>query len=192
MKRIAFFVSGGGSNMQAVLDALNKGDLSFAPALVIASRPNIYALTRALENGLPSVVVSKKDYASEQAFGAELLKHLKKHSIDLIVLSGYLSLMPKCVVGAYENKIINIHPSLIPAFSGAGMYGTRVYDAVLKSGVEYTGATVHFVDENYDTGKIIFQKPVAIDRQKDTIESLQKKVQTAENEILIRAIKLLT
>ena len=193
MVNVAVLVSGGGTNLQALIDAKTAGNLPKAKlALVIASKPGVYALRRAEEAGIPTEVVCRKDFDTQEAFDRTMLETLRRYNIGVVVLAGYLSIVGAPVVAAYPDKIINIHPSLIPSFCGAGYYGLRVHEAALKKGVKVTGATVHLVNEKYDDGRILLQKAVAVE-EGDTPETLQKRVmQQAEWEILPKALDMLT
>lgn len=193
MVNVAVLVSGGGTNLQALIDAKTAGNLPKAKlALVIASKPGVYALERAEEAGIPTEVVCRKDFDTSEAFDQTMLETLRRYDIGVVVLAGYLSIVGAPVVAAYPDKIINIHPSLIPSFCGAGYYGLRVHEAALKKGVKVTGATVHLVNEKYDDGRILLQKAVAVE-EGDTPETLQKRVmQQAEWEILPKALDMLT
>ena len=189
MVKIAVLVSGGGTNLQAILDSEARGELKHGTVtLVVASKPNVYALERAAKAGVPSVVVSRKDYATGEAFDAALLQILQDHGIGLVVLAGFLSILGPSVIEAYPNRILNVHPSLIPSFCGEGFYGLKVHEAVLEKGVKVTGATVHFVNEICDGGKILKQKAVEV-LPNDTPETLQRRVmEQAEWVILPQAI----
>ncbi|MEQ2520395.1 phosphoribosylglycinamide formyltransferase [Ruthenibacterium sp. CLA-JM-H11] len=191
--RVAVLVSGGGTNLQALIDAKAAGKLPNAQlALVVASKPGVYALERAAKAGIETAVVRRKDYASADAFNDAMLQTLQSHGIEAVVLAGYLSMVGQNVVRAYPDRILNIHPSLIPSFCGAGYYGLRVHQAALKKGVKVTGATVHLVNEAYDDGRIVLQKAVYVE-EGDTPETLQRRVmEQAEWEILPRALDLLT
>ena len=193
MVNVAVLVSGGGTNLQALIDAKTAGNLPKAKlALVIASKPGVYALERAKAAGIPTEVVCRKDFDASEAFDQTMLETLRRYNIGVVVLAGYLSIVGAPVVAAYPDKIINIHPSLIPSFCGAGYYGLRVHEAALKKGVKVTGATVHLVNEKYDDGRILLQKAVAVE-EGDTPETLQKRVmQQAEWEILPKALDMLT
>ena len=193
MVNVAVLVSGGGTNLQALIDAKAAGSLPNAKlALVIASKPGVYALERAKAANIPSEVVCRKDFDSQEAFDSAMLETLRRYDIGAVVLAGYLSIVGAPVVAAYPDKIINIHPSLIPSFCGAGYYGLRVHEAALKKGVKVTGATVHLVNEQYDDGRILLQKAVSVE-EGDTPETLQKRVmQQAEWEILPKALDMLT
>ncbi|MCL2023747.1 MAG: phosphoribosylglycinamide formyltransferase [Oscillospiraceae bacterium] len=174
--RVTVFVSGGGSNLQALLDAEKAGTLGKAQiTAVVASRAGVYALKRAENHGIPSYVVSKKDFAGTAQWEARLLEVLAETAPDLIVLAGYLSILGEGVVNRYAGRIINIHPSLIPAFCGEGMYGLRPHIAALERGVKITGASVHYVNEIPDGGEILAQKAVEV-LEGDTPEILQKRV----------------
>ena len=191
--RVAVLVSGGGTNLQALIDAKAAGKLPNAQlALVVASKPGVYALERAAKAGIETAVVRRKDYASADAFNDAMLHTLQSHGIEAVVLAGYLSMVGQNVVRAYPDRILNIHPSLIPSFCGGGYYGLRVHEAALKKGVKVTGATVHLVNEAYDDGRIVLQKAVYVE-EGDTPETLQRRVmEQAEWEILPRALDLLT
>ena len=191
MLTIAVLVSGGGTNLQAILDAERRGEIPGGRVqLVVASKPGVYALERAANAGVESCVVSRKNYSSADEFDAALLDTLKSHKIDLVVLAGFLSILGENVIRAYPNRILNIHPSLIPSFCGPGMYGLKVHEAALAKGVKVTGATVHFVNEICDGGEILLQKAVEV-QPGDTPEILQKRVMVeAEWKLLPRAIAM--
>lgn len=192
MLKICVLVSGGGTNLQALIDSINDKKITNAKIeVVISNNKNAYALQRATDNGISAVCVSPKDYENRDIFYDKLKETIDSYNVDLIVLAGYLVAIPEAIVNAYENKIINIHPSLIPSFCGKGYYGLRVHEAVLERGVKVTGATVHFVDGGTDTGAIILQKPVMV-MQGDTPEILQKRVmKEAEWQILPKAVDLI-
>ncbi|MFR1114133.1 MAG: phosphoribosylglycinamide formyltransferase [Blautia sp.] len=192
MLKLAVLVSGGGTNLQAIIDGIQGGSITNARIqIVISNNKNAYALRRAQENGIRHCCVSPKDYPDREAFHRGLLKALRDSGADLVVLAGYLVAIPPCVVEAFPNRIINIHPSLIPSFCGVGYYGLKVHEAALSRGVKVTGATVHFVDAGTDTGPIVLQKPVEV-LGDDTPESLQRRVMDeAEGVILPRAIDLI-
>ncbi len=189
MLRIAVLVSGGGTNLQAIIDAIAAGKITDTEiAAVISNNRNAYALERAKQAGIKDIVVSPKDFETRDVFNENLLKILQEVNPDLIVLAGYLVVIPEIVIDAFENRIINIHPSLIPAFCGTGYYGLKVHEAALKRGVKVVGATVHFVDKGTDTGPIIMQKAVAV-QNGDTPKVLQQRVMDqAEWNILPAAI----
>lgn len=189
MLRIVVLVSGGGTNLQAIIDAIAAGKITDTEiAAVISNNRNAYALERAKQAGIKDIVVSPKDFETRDVFNENLLKILQEVNPDLIVLAGYLVVIPEIVIDAFENRIINIHPSLIPAFCGTGYYGLKVHEAALKRGVKVVGATVHFVDKGTDTGPIIMQKAVAV-QNGDTPKVLQQRVmEQAEWNILPAAI----
>ncbi len=190
--KIAVFVSGGGTNLQAIIDNTKTGILKdIEIVLVLSSSPSAYALTRASENGIPSVVMRASDYPSREQWDSEMAECVKKSGAELIVLAGYLSLLGPKTVSMYSNRIINIHPSLIPSFCGEGMYGIKPHKAALARGVKVSGATVHFVNENYDEGPILLQKSAEV-LPGDTPEVLQKRImQECEWKILPKAIRLI-
>jgi len=190
--KIAVLVSGGGTNLQAIIDAIeNKTITNTEICLVYSNNPNAYALERAKKAGIKTVAKSPKEFENREDFNKALLQILKDASPDLIVLAGCLVVIPDIVVREFEGRIINIHPSLIPSFCGTGYYGLKVHEKALERGVRVSGATVHFVDEGTDTGPIILQKPVMI-RQDDTPEVLQKRImEQAEWKILPMAIDLI-
>lgn len=190
--KIAVFVSGGGTNLQAIIDNTKDGILKdIEITLVLSSSKTAYALERAVDNGIKSAVVSKKDFDSIEEWDDAVLKAVEESGAELIVLAGYLSLMGPKVVSKYSNRIINIHPALIPSFCGAGMYGIRPHQAALAKGVKVSGATVHFVNENYDEGPILLQKAIDV-LPNDTPETLQKRImQECEWKILPEAIRLI-
>lgn len=192
MLRAAVCVSGGGTNLQAIIDAVSAGTITNTElALVISNKPGAYALERAKKAGIPSEVLVPKDYEDRNAFGEALIRCLNGKQIDLVVLAGYLVILPENFVKAFEGRIINIHPSLIPSHCGAGYYGLKVHESVLARGNKVTGATVHFVDEGTDSGPIISQKAVEV-LDDDTPEVLQKRVmEQAEWKILPEAIDLI-
>ncbi len=189
MKRLAVMVSGGGTDLQSVIDGVQSGKIPAEIAVVISSKPGVYALERAKKAGIPGIVICKKDYADEQAFFDANLGALREYGAEGVVLAGYLSILGRQMIEAYPNKIINIHPSLIPSFCGKGYYGLRVHQAVLDYGAKVSGATVHFVDEGADTGPIILQQAVSV-LPEDTAESLQQRILEVEHEILPEAVAL--
>ena len=192
MLKIAVPVSGGGTNLQAIIDKIAEGMITNTEiAVVISNNKNAYALERAKQAGIEAVCVSPKDYENREQFNQEFLKTLDSYQVDLVVLAGFLVVIPPAMIQKYENRIINIHPSLIPSFCGTGYYGLKVHEGALARGVKVTGATVHFVDEGTDTGPIILQKAVEV-QNGDTPEILQRRVmEQAEWEILPRAIHLI-
>ena len=191
MLKIAVLVSGGGTNLQALIDAQNRVELSGGQIVrVIASRPDAGALERAKKAGIPGAVVRRKDYADASAFDAALLAELEGCGAELVVLAGYLSILSESVVSRYADRILNVHPSLIPSFCGKGYYGLKVHEAVLAYGVKVTGATVHFVNEVPDGGAILLQQAVEV-WPDDTPETLQRRVmEQAEWKLLPRAVAL--
>ena len=192
MLKIAVLVSGGGTNLQAIIDKIAEGVITNTEiAVVISNNKNAYALERAKQAGIEAVCVYTKDYENREQFNQEFLKTLDSYQVDLVVLAGFLVVIPPAMIQKYENRIINIHPSLIPSFCGTGYYGLKVHEGALARGVKVTGATVHFVDEGTDTGPIILQKAVEV-QNGDTPEILQRRVmEQAEWEILPRAIHLI-
>lgn len=192
MLRLAVLVSGGGTNLQAIIDAIDKKTITNAEiSVVISNNPGAYALERAKTHGIDALCVSPKNYENRAAFNQALLETLQSYKPDLVVLAGCLVVIPEIMVKAFPNKIINIHPALIPAFCGTGYYGLKVHEAVLKRGAKVTGATVHFVDEGTDTGPIILQKAVEVN-EGDTPELLQRRVmEEAEWVIMPKAIDLI-
>lgn len=192
MLKIGVLVSGGGTNLQAILDAIDSEKITNAEVtLVISNNSKAYALKRARNHGIEAVCISPKACESREEFNQALLDKLKESKVDLVVLAGFLVAIPPMIVDAFPNRIINIHPSLIPSFCGVGYYGLHVHEAALKRGVKVTGATVHFVDSGTDTGPIILQKAVKIESD-DTPETLQRSVmEKAEWKILPKAIDLI-
>ena len=183
-KRIAVLVSGGGTNLQALIDAQDKTLLSGKIALVIANNPSAYALERAKKAGIPTATVLKKECGSQEAFETRLMALLDENKIDVIILAGFMTILTECFTSHYPKRILNVHPSLIPAFCGEGYYGLRVHEEALKYGVKVTGATVHFVNELCDGGEIIAQKAVYIEPG-DTPETLQRRVMEQAEWILL-------
>ena len=189
MLRVLVMVSGGGTNLQAIIDSVKAGDVTNTEIVgVISNNYGVYSLERAKNAGIDACVVSPKDFASRAEFNDGLLEKVNSYKPDLIVLAGFLVVIPEKMIDAYENKIINIHPSLIPSFCGTGYYGLKVHEAALARGVKLTGATVHYVDKGTDTGPIIMQKAVEV-KEGDTPEVLQRRVmEEAEWKILPAAI----
>ena len=192
MLKVGVLVSGGGKNLQAILDAIDSGKITNAEvSLIISNNPGAYALERAKKHNIEAVCISPKQFENREEFHKALLAKLKESGVDLIVLAGFLVAIPSMIVEAFPNKIINIHPSLIPSFCGVGYYGLHVHEKALARGVRVTGATVHFVDTGTDTGPIILQKAVKI-KSDDTPEILQRRVmEEAEWKILPKAINLI-
>ncbi len=192
MQKIAVCVSGGGTNLQAIIDTVQDGTIHNTEiAVVISNKKDAYALERAAKADIPGVCISPKDYSSRDAFAEAMVDILRDYDIDLVVLAGYLVIIPPQMIRAYRNRIINIHPSLIPAHCGMGYYGLKVHESVLSMGNKVTGATVHFVDEEADHGPILLQKAVDV-KEGDTPEILQKRVmEQAEWKLLPQAIDLI-
>jgi len=192
MLKVTVLVSGGGTNLQAILDAVASGDIHNTQIVrVISNNPKAYALTRASEAGVDAICVSPKSYTDREEFHKALLAAIDEVNTDLVVLAGFMVVLPPALIQAYAGRIINIHPSLIPSFCGQGFYGLHVHEEALRRGVKVTGATVHFVDEGTDTGPIILQKAVDI-LPGDTPEVLQRRVmEQAEWKIMPRAIDLI-
>ncbi len=190
--RIAVCVSGGGTNLQAIIDAIEAGTVTNTEiAVVIANNPGAYALERAKNHGIEGICVSPKSYESRDAFNKAFLETVDSYNVDLIVLAGFLVVIPEEMIRSYRNRIINIHPSLIPSFCGTGFYGLKVHEGALARGVKVTGATCHFVDEGTDTGPIILQKAVEV-LEDDTPEVLQRRVmEQAEWVIMPKAIDMI-
>ena len=191
--KVCVLVSGGGTNLQAIIDAVKSGIINSAEvSVVVASNPSAYALERAKNNGIPTEVVHKKVMPSQEAFEQAIIDILEKYEIDFIVLAGFMCILSENFTKRYPERIINVHPSLIPSFCGKGFYGLKVHEAALSYGVKVTGATVHFVNEIPDGGQIIFQKAVEIE-DGDTPETLQKRVmEQAEWKILPAAVELVS
>lgn len=192
MLRVAVMVSGGGTNLQAIIDAVDSGRITNTELVaVISNNKGAYALERAKKAGIRDIVVSPKDYSDREAFNKALVETVDSLQVDLIVLAGYLVVIPPEMIENYENRIINIHPSLIPSFCGTGFYGLKVHEAALERGVKVVGATVHFVDKGTDTGPILLQKAVVVENG-DTPKSLQQRVmEQAEWILLPQAIDMI-
>ena len=192
MLKIAVLVSGGGTTLQAIIDAIDAGTITNAQIdVVISNNPGVYALERAKNAGIEAMCLSPKEFESREMFNDVLTKTIIDRGIDLVVLAGFLVIIPPQLIKAYKNRIINIHPSLIPSFCGTGFYGLKVHEEALKRGVKVTGATCHFVDEGTDTGPIILQKAVCVEPD-DTPKSLQQRVmEQAEWKIMPQAIDLI-
>lgn len=192
MLRVVVMVSGGGTNLQAIIDRVSDGTIRNTEIVgVISNNKNAYALERAEKHGIPNRCISPKDFESREIFNEKLLEAVDTYEPDLVVLAGFLVVIPAAMIAKYRNRMINIHPSLIPSFCGTGYYGLKVHEAALKRGVKVVGATVHFVDEGTDTGPIILQKAVEV-QNGDTPEVLQRRVmEQAEWKILPKAIDLI-
>jgi len=191
MKNIAVFVSGGGTNLQAVIDGIKSEKITNGQiSLVLSSKDDVYALTRAKENNIPVEIVRRREYPDENEFSQKILEKMRLYNIDLIILAGFMSVLSEEFIALYNNKILNVHPALIPAFCGKGFYGLKVHEKVLERGVKLSGATVHFVSEITDGGPIILQKAVEV-KDGDTPEGLQKRIMTeCEQVILAEAVDL--
>lgn len=187
--KIAVLISGGGTNLQALIHAIAGGAIDGEITLVVSNKKDAYGLVRAQKHGIETLVLEKSTYGFSEGRDAALLEALKKRNIDLIVLAGYLAIVPSMIIEKYKNRIINIHPSLIPSFCGNGYYGEKVHEAALERGVKVTGATVHFVNEVTDGGPIILQETVAIDFEDDA-KRIQQKVLKIEHRLLPQAVKL--
>ena len=191
MTKIAVLVSGGGTNLQALIDAEKRGELGNGKiSLVIASKPGVYALERAKDNGIKSVVLARKEYDSIAAYSKSLADTLESENAELVVLAGFLTIIDEQVYERFPNKILNVHPALIPSFCGKGFYGLHVHEAALEKGVKVSGATVHIVTPECDAGPIVLQKAVYV-KEDDTPETLQKRImEEAEWKILPEAVRL--
>lgn len=192
MLKIVVCVSGGGTNLQAIIDGIERGTITNTTiAAVISNNSGAYALERARTHGIEGACISPRDFQCREQFNEAFLEKLDSYQADLVVLAGFLVVLPEIMIKKYRNRIINVHPSLIPSFCGKGYYGLNVHEGALERGVKVTGATVHFVDEGTDTGPIILQQPVMVE-QDDTPELLQRRVmEQAEWKILPRAIDLI-
>ncbi len=189
MKKVAVLVSGGGSNLQALIDAVKAGEIPAQISLVISNKPGVYALERAAQAGIPGVVIPTKDRSREE-YSRQILATLQSEGIDLVCLAGFTRILAPFVPQAYPNRMLNIHPSLLPAFGGEGMYGLRVHQAVLESGAKFTGATVHLVTAETDRGPIVCQDVVRVGDD-DTPETLARRVLEVEHRIYPQALKIL-
>jgi len=189
MLKIGVLVSGSGTNLQAIIDAIKQNNIIAEIVVVISDKKNAFGLQKAINENIPAIFISKKQAGSIENFNAEIVNTLKDHLVDLVVLAGYLSILSHHFISTYRNRIINIHPSLIPSFCGNGFYGIKVHEAAIKQGVKISGATVHFVDEGTDTGAIILQKAVEV-LPLDTAETLQQRILKLEHELLPLAVKL--
>ena len=191
MKNICVLVSGGGTNLQALIDAQNRGEIKGGRiSCVISSKEGAYALERAAKSGIPSVVIARKEYSDSKTYSEAILAELNRQKADLVVLAGFMTILDKCVTEAYSYKIINVHPALIPSFCGEGFYGLKVHEKALEYGVKVSGATIHFVNEEADAGAIILQGAVDV-ANNDTPETLQKKImENVEWKLLPKAVSL--
>ena len=188
MMNVAVFISGGGKNLQAIIDAIKENKINGKIKLVFSNRKNAYGLIRAQNESIDTFYLNRKKFFSDEEYDERILEELERKNIDLIILAGYLNILSSKLVSNYSNRIINIHPSLIPSFCGDGFYGENVHKAVIKSGVKFTGATTHFVDENVDTGAIILQDVVPIFIN-DDFETVAKRVLEIEHKILVKTVK---
>jgi len=188
MLNIAVFISGGGTNLQAIINAVKENKINGKIKLVFSNRKNAYGLIRAQNESIDTFYLNRKKFFSNEEYDERILEELERKNIDLIVLAGYLNILSSKLVSKYPNRIINIHPSLIPSFCGDGFYGENVHKAVIKSGVKFTGATTHFVDENVDAGAIILQDIVPI-FVNDDFETVAKRVLEIEHKILVKTVK---
>jgi len=189
MIKIAVLVSGNGTNLQSIIDACKSGDVPGKVVLVVSSNKEAYALERARKEGIESVAVEREKFDSDENYSKEIMKYIDEKDTDLICLAGFLKKLDKALIDKYRNRIMNIHPALLPKYGGKGMYGLKVHAAVLESGDEYTGCTVHFVDEIYDHGPVILQKMIPVEKE-DTPEVLAQKVLEIEHRLYPEAIKL--
>jgi len=186
--KIGVLISGSGSNLQSLIDNIENGNIDGKITVVISNKKDAYGLERARQNNISAVYVRSKDYEDFDKFNSAIIEELKRHGVDLVVLAGYLKILSSGFIEEYRNRIINIHPSLIPSFCGKGYYGIKVHEEAVKYGVKLSGATVHFVDEGADTGPIIIQEAVEVDCG-DTADLLQRKVLKIEHKILPQAVK---
>lgn len=186
--KIGVLISGSGSNLQSLIDNIENGNIDGKITVVISNKKDAYGLERARQSNIPAVYVRHRDYGSFDEFNSAIIEELKKHGVELVVLAGYLKILSSEFIEEYRNRIINIHPSLIPSFCGKGYYGIKVHEEAVKYGVKLSGATVHFVDEGADTGPIIIQEAVEVDCG-DTADSLQQRVLKVEHRILPLAVK---
>ncbi|MTI66802.1 MAG: phosphoribosylglycinamide formyltransferase [Firmicutes bacterium] len=187
--KIGVLISGGGTNLQSLIDSINDGNINGEIVLVISDNKKAYGLKRAEKNGIDNMYINRLEYDSSDDYNEVIIEKMKEKKVELVVLAGYLKILNEKFVKKYQNKIINIHPSLIPSFCGKGYYGTKVHKACLDYGVKVTGATAHFVDKGTDTGPIILQRVVNIDNE-DTVKSLKEKVLKVEHKILPEAVRL--
>lgn len=186
---IGVLISGGGTNLQAIIDNIKDGNIYGEIKLIVSNRKEAYGLIRGKEANIPTLFLDRKEFQSEEEYNLQLIKEFKERDVELIILAGYLRVLSNEFIQEFRGKIINIHPSLIPSFSGKGYYGEKVHRGVLDHGVKVTGATVHFVDEGTDTGPIILQEVVYVDKE-ETLDTLKEKVLKVEHKILVQAVKL--
>ena len=190
MLNIAVLISGGGTNLQALIDNTKNGYINGEIKIVISNRKDAYGLMRAEKAGIEALYINPLEFTTQEEYNSKILEELEKRNVKLVVLAGYLKILSKEFIEKYRDRIINIHPSLLPDFGGKGYYGEKVHKAVLESGIKTTGATVHFVDEGTDTGEIILQETVEI-REDDTVESLKARVLEVEHRLLVEAVRML-
>ncbi len=186
---LGVLISGNGSNLQALIDAVNTKYLAAQIGVVLSNQDGAYGLNRAAQNNIPAKALVKSDFVTQDEFDDALINELLEYKVDLVVLAGFLSILSARVVNTFKGRIINVHPSLIPAFSGKGFYGKKVHKAVLDYGMKLSGATVHFVDEGADTGPIILQEAVVVE-ESDDLDSLSQKILTVEHRLLVEAVRL--
>lgn len=189
MLNIGVLISGGGTNLQSLIDHINSGYINGKIAAVISNKKDAFGLKRAEREKIESLWIDRKSYDSDEEYNRRIIDELKARDVDLVVLAGYLKVLSEEFIREYKNRIINIHPSLIPSFCGKGYYGERVHEEALKYGVKYTGVTVHFVDEGTDTGPIILQRVVEV-KEDDTVETLKERVLKVEHQALPEAVRL--
>lgn len=187
--KLGVLVSGGGTNLQAVIDSIEHGKIRGEVRVVISSNPKAYALKRAQRYGIPGIYIGRRDFTTREGYEGEMIKVLKGYGVELVLLAGFMTVLSPGFVSEFRNRIMNIHPALIPAFCGKGFYGRRVHEAVLEYGVKVTGATVHFVDEGTDTGPIILQEAVPV-LDDDTVDSLAERVLKVEHRLYPEAVRL--
>ena len=187
--RIGVLISGGGTNLQALIDEVEKGNINGEISVVISDKKGAYGIERAKKHGIKGIILDKKSFKDKDEFMKSIMDKLEEYNVDLVILAGFLSILSRGFIEKYKNKIINVHPSLIPAFCGEGYYGQKVHRAVLEYGAKVSGATVHFVDEGADTGPVILQEAVPV-MEDDTIETLAARVLKVEHKLLPEAVKL--
>lgn len=187
--KLAVFASGRGSNFQSILDAVDRGELRLDVVLCLSDRENVGALERAERHGVATAVIHPKSYDSESDFAAAMIDVLEQHEVNFIALAGYMKKIPAAIIRAYSGRMVNIHPALLPAFGGHGMYGRRVHEAVIEYGVHWTGATVHVVEEEYDTGPVVLQEPVPV-LPNDTADDVAARVLELEHRLYPAALRL--
>ncbi len=187
--KLAVFASGRGSNFQSILDAVDRGELRLDIVLCLSDREGAGALERAEQHGVPTVVIHPRSFESEAAYTAAMIRALEAHAVNFIALAGYMKKIPGAITSTYRGRMVNVHPALLPAFGGQGMYGRRIHEAVIQYGVHWTGATVHVVDEEYDTGPVVLQEPVPV-MPGDTADDVAARVLEVEHRIYPAALRL--